>query len=98
MAELGISGGRCKVYSGRKFPGNLDRLREIFSDEDTFLLYPGKDSSPLEDIVVERTEEGHRLRDGIQCSRQFHGIDLKFHDKNVCEGKSQIDTESVNSQ
>lgn len=62
MAELGISGGRCKVYSGRKFPGNLDRLREIFSDEDTFLLYPGKDSSPLEDIVVERTEEGHRLR------------------------------------
>ena len=69
MAELGISGGRCKVYSGRKFPGNLDRLREIFSDEDTFLLYPGKDSSPLEDIVVERTEEGHRLRDGIQCSR-----------------------------
>ena len=64
MAELGISGGRCKVFSGRKFPGSIDRLREIFSDEDnTFLLYPGKDSSPIEDIVAERTEESRRLRD-----------------------------------
>ena len=74
MAELGISGGRCKVYSGRKFPGKLDRLREIFSDEDnTFLLYPGKDSTPLEDIVAERTEEGGRLRDDVQKCREFHG-------------------------
>ena len=64
MAELGISGGRCKVYSGRKFPGSVDRLREISSDEEnTFLLYPGKDSSPIEDIVAERAEEGQRIRD-----------------------------------
>ena len=83
MAELGISGGRCKVFSGRKFPGSIDRLREIFSDEDnTFLLYPGKDSSPIEDIVAERTEESRRLRDDtIRCSREFHGRGSKFHDE-----------------
>ena len=63
MAELGISGGRCKVYSGRKFPGNVDRLREILADADnTFLLYPGKDSFPIEDIVAERSEESGRLK------------------------------------
>ena len=72
MAELGISGGRCKVYSGRKFPGNVERLREILADEDnTFLLYPGKDSTPLEDIVAERTDKGGRLRDDFQCSRSI---------------------------
>ena len=83
MAELGISGGRCKVFSGRKFPGSIDRLREIFSDEDnTFLLYPGKDSSPIEDIVAERTEESRRLRDDIiRCSREFHGRGSKFHNE-----------------
>ena len=81
MAELGISGGRCKVFSGRKFPGSIDRLREIFSDEDnTFLLYPGKDSSPIEDIVAERTEESRRIRDDtIRRSRKFHRFTLAFH-------------------
>ena len=54
MAELGIAGGRCAVYKGRKFPGNVERLREVLSDEEkTFLLYPGSDSSPLEDVVAQ---------------------------------------------
>ena len=59
MAELGIAGGRCAVYKGRKFPGSVERLQEIFSDEEnTFLLYPGSDSSPLEDVVAQRRVGG----------------------------------------
>ncbi|XP_068156205.1 tRNA-uridine aminocarboxypropyltransferase 2 [Drosophila tropicalis] len=52
MLQLGLEPGKCVVYKGKRFPNqkNQKELEGIFNSEQTLLLYPSKDSVPLEEI------------------------------------------------
>ena len=50
MLELGFLPGCCKVYVGKKFPGKHEDLKQILSDSNTMILYPGPDSVPISSV------------------------------------------------
>ncbi|KAJ6636618.1 tRNA-uridine aminocarboxypropyltransferase 2 [Pseudolycoriella hygida] len=53
MLKLGLAPGKCHIYKGRRFPsqGCHDQsLEEILTSPKSLLLYPSKNSVPLEDI------------------------------------------------
>ncbi len=51
MASRGIADGRCKIFEGRKFPGNDPELKKVLASDTTFLLYPGPEALPLDEAV-----------------------------------------------
>ncbi|KAH8417339.1 hypothetical protein KR222_009097 [Zaprionus bogoriensis] len=52
MLQLGLQPGKCVVYKGKRFPNsrNYAELQQVFDSPQTLLLYPSKDSVPLEQI------------------------------------------------
>ncbi|ALC45302.1 CG10050 [Drosophila busckii] len=52
MLQLGLESGKCLVYKGKRFPNarNQAALQKLFDSSQTLLLYPSKDSVPLEQI------------------------------------------------
>ncbi|XP_017142297.1 DTW domain-containing protein 2 [Drosophila miranda] len=52
MLQLGLEPGKCVVYKGKRFPNhkNHAELQQIFDSPQTLVLYPSKDSVPLEEI------------------------------------------------
>ncbi|XP_034664472.1 DTW domain-containing protein 2 [Drosophila subobscura] len=52
MLQLGLEPGKCVVYKGKRFPNqkNYAELQQIFDSPQTLVLYPSKDSVPLEEI------------------------------------------------
>lgn len=52
MLQLGLEAGRCTVYKGKKFPTpkNYADLEPILLSPNSLLLYPSRESVPLETI------------------------------------------------
>lgn len=52
MLNLGLAPGKCHVYKGRRFPlqGHDRTLEEILKAPNSLLLFPSKNSVPLQDI------------------------------------------------
>ncbi|EDV93391.1 tRNA-uridine aminocarboxypropyltransferase 2 [Drosophila grimshawi] len=52
MLQLGLQPGKCVVYKGKRFPNNRHSadLQRVLDSPRTLLLYPSKDSVPLEEI------------------------------------------------
>lgn len=52
MLKLGLEHGKCLVYKGKKFPApkHESRLEEILNAPNSLLLFPSKESVPLEHI------------------------------------------------
>ncbi|XP_055676970.1 tRNA-uridine aminocarboxypropyltransferase 2 [Lutzomyia longipalpis] len=55
MLSLGLATNKCLVFRGKKFPAPKHEatLREILDDPRSLLLYPSKNSVPLEEISME---------------------------------------------
>ncbi|XP_030374415.1 DTW domain-containing protein 2 [Scaptodrosophila lebanonensis] len=66
MLQLGLEPGKCVVYKGKRFPNtkNYAELQTIFDSPQTLLLYPSKDSVPLEQIERSRGPYTLLLIDG----------------------------------
>jgi len=53
MLKLGLAPDKCHIYKGRRFPsGNDESLEQILSAPNSLLLYPSKNSVPLQEIDV----------------------------------------------
>ncbi|XP_017037562.1 tRNA-uridine aminocarboxypropyltransferase 2 [Drosophila kikkawai] len=52
MLQLGLAPGKCVVYKGKRFPNhkNHAELQRILDSPTTLLLYPSRDSVPLEEV------------------------------------------------
>ncbi|XP_070072600.1 tRNA-uridine aminocarboxypropyltransferase 2 [Drosophila takahashii] len=51
MLQLGLEPGKCVVYKGKRFPNkNHADLQGILDSPQTLLLYPSRDSVPLEEV------------------------------------------------
>ncbi|KAH8335704.1 hypothetical protein KR074_011078 [Drosophila pseudoananassae] len=52
MLQLGLEPGKCVVYKGKRFPNhkNHAELQRILESPQTLLLYPSRDSVPLEEV------------------------------------------------
>ncbi|KNC32970.1 hypothetical protein FF38_07200 [Lucilia cuprina] len=57
MLQLGLKPGKCTVYKGKKFPTpkNQADLEPILTSSNSLLLYPSRDSVPLE-TIKEKTQ------------------------------------------
>lgn len=58
MLQLGLEPGKCTVYKGKKFPTpkNQTELEPILNSPNSLLLYPSKNSVPLE--TIKQNEHG----------------------------------------
>lgn len=54
MLKLGLAPDKCQIYKGRRFPsqGHDQSLEQILTSPNSLLLYPSKNSVPLQDIDV----------------------------------------------
>ncbi|XP_034115786.1 tRNA-uridine aminocarboxypropyltransferase 2 [Drosophila albomicans] len=52
MLQLGLQPGKCVVYKGKRFPNTRHsaELQHLLDSPQTLLLYPSKESVPLENI------------------------------------------------
>ncbi|XP_059487139.1 tRNA-uridine aminocarboxypropyltransferase 2 [Neocloeon triangulifer] len=82
MLELALSPGQCNVYKGKKFPlSKHNGLEELLRASNTLVLYPSKDSVPIEDIPkVDDNSEPYNLVviDGTwaQAKSMYHNSPL----------------------
>ncbi|XP_073843210.1 DTW domain containing 2 [Musca autumnalis] len=60
MLQLGLKPGKCVVYKGKKFPTpkNQSELEPILKSPNSLLLYPSKNSVPLENIRQQVEQSG----------------------------------------
>lgn len=55
MLQLGVTPGKCVVYKGKRFPSgkNQMELEQVFNASNSLLLYPSKDSVPIEALKTQ---------------------------------------------
>ncbi|XP_053955791.1 tRNA-uridine aminocarboxypropyltransferase 2 [Anastrepha ludens] len=64
MLQLGVTPGKCVVYKGKRFPSpkNQTELEPILNSPNALLLYPSKDSVPIECVKMLKTSmEGTQI-------------------------------------
>lgn len=75
MATKGIAQDHCRIFRGRKFPGQHEELQGLFerldmgandvpSTSNLFILYPGKEALPLSDLKPDQGPYTFIILDG----------------------------------
>lgn len=64
MLKLGLSEGKCLIYKGKRFMKVDENLKSILDSEKSLLLYPSRDSVPIENIPMDNGPYNIVLLDG----------------------------------
>jgi DTW domain-containing protein YfiP len=66
MLNLGLAPGKCLVFKGKRFPNSKhDGLEDILRAENTILLYPSKNSIPINELQIKSEPYNVVLLDGM---------------------------------